>query len=304
MKLAVVVGAFYFIYQKTVHNKTISLSDFILQVEQKLFSDVKIIFYLFLFSLFNWIFEIIKWKTLVFSIKKISFLESLKQSLGSLTASLFTPNRIGEYGAKAFYYYKTDRKKILLLNLISNISQMTVTVIFGIVGLIFIINNYEVNLPIFRVRRLVYYLAVILASFFGGRFFISKKVRGFYVTKIINFFKRLPKIIIFKTLIYSVIRYLIFSHQFYFLLLIFGIEIDYSILMRLIFAMYLIASIIPSLPMFDWLIKGSVAVFIFGLIGINELIIVSITSLMWILNFAIPAIIGSYFVMNFRFITK
>jgi len=221
---------------------------------------------LLLFSLFNWVFEIVKWKTLVSFIKKISFLEALKQSLGSLTASLFTPNRIGEYGAKAFYFYKTDRKKVLLLNLIANISQMTVTVLFGIVGLIFIINTYEVDLPIFRVRRLAYYSAILLASFFGGRFFISKKIRGFYLAKIINFFKRLPKIIVFKTLMYSVIRYLIFSHQFYFLLLLFGIEIDYATLMKLIFAMYLIASVIPSLPMFDWLIKGSVAVFVFGLV--------------------------------------
>jgi len=304
VKLAIVVGSFYFIYQKTVHNNTISLSDFILQIEEKLFSNYKVIFYLLLFSLFNWVFEIVKWKTLVSFIKKISFLEALKQSLGSLTASLFTPNRIGEYGAKAFYFYKANRKKVLLLNLIANISQMTVTVLFGVIGLIFIIKTYEVDLPIFRVRRLAYYSAILLASFFGGRFFISKKVRGFYLTKIIDFFKRLPKIIVFKTLMYSVIRYLIFSHQFYFLLLLFGIEIDYAILIKLIFAMYLIASVIPSLPMFDWLIKGSVAVFVFGLVGVNELIIVSITSLMWILNFAIPAIIGSYFVMNFKFVTK
>ena len=74
--------------------------------------------------------------------------------------------------------------------------------------------------------------------------------------------------------------------------------------MFLVFAMYLIASTIPSLPMFDWLIKGSVAVFVFGLIGVNELVIVSITSIMWLLNFALPAVIGSYFVINFRFISK
>lgn len=286
-----------------VHNN-ISLSDFIAQVEQKLFYNKNTIIYLILFSILNWIFEILKWKNLVYFIKNISFIEALKQSLGSLTASLFTPNSIGEYGAKAFYFYKKDRKKILLLNLIANISQMTVTVIFGIIGLIFIINNFDVNLPILKLRKLLYYTTILALSFFSVRFFISKKIRGFYLNKILNFFKNLPKIIVFKTLIYSLIRYLIFSHQFYYLLTLFGVKLDYFTLMQLIFSMYLTASILPSLPMFDWLIKGSVAVFVFGLVGVNELVIVIITTLMWLFNFALPAIIGSYFVMNFKFISN
>jgi len=304
IKLSIVVGAFYFIYQKTIHNNTISLSDFLIQIEQKLFSNKKAILILFIFTFFNWFFEIIKWKILVSSIKNISIVTSAKQSLGSLTASLFTPNRIGEYGAKAFYFYKKDRKKVLLLNLISNMSQMLITVTFGVWGLVYFMLNFEVDLPLFRLRRFIYYFAIVVASLFGGRYFISKKIRGFYFAKIINFLKSLSSLLILKTVFFSVVRYVIFSHQFYFLLQLFGVETDYYELMMLIFTMYLIASVIPSLPMFDWLIKGSVAVFIFSFVQVNELVIVSITTLMWLLNFGIPAIIGSYFVMNFRFIAR
>jgi len=300
IKLAIVVGAFYFVYQKTVHNNTISLADFILQLEHHFIGNYKAVLILFSFSFFNWFFEILKWQNLVSSIKIISILQAAKQSLGSHTASLFTPNRIGEYGAKAIYFNKNLRKKIVLLNLISNVLQMTITVLFGAVGLFFLFLNFEIDFPVFRLRRLVYYTVIITVSLFGGRFFISKKIRGFYWNKILNFFKRLSKVIVFKTFLFSFIRYLIFSHQFYFLLRLFGVETDYYSIMMLIFAMYFIASIIPSLPMFDWLIKGSVAVFIFGFIQVNELVIVSITLLMWLLNFALPAIVGSYFVLNFR----
>jgi len=303
IKLSIVLGAFYFIYKKTVYNNSISLSEFILQLEKIFTNNYNAVFILLSFTFFNWFFEILKWKSLVEVIKNIPFIEALKQSLGSLTASLFTPNRIGEYGAKAFYFYKDQRKKALLLNLISNVSQMTVTVVFGIVGFLFIVFKYSIDLPVFRARRLVYYLAILFLSIFGAQFFISKKIRGFYFNKIVLFFKELPIFVIVKTMLFSIIRYLIFSHQFYYLLLLFGVEMDYNILIRLIFAMYLIASVIPSLPMFDWLIKGSVAVFVFSLVGVNELIVVSITTLMWLLNFAVPAIIGSYFVMNFKFLT-
>ena len=132
IKLAIVVGAFYFIYQRTIHQHTISLSEFILQVETTITHHHKRLFLLLALTILNWFFEIIKWKTLVTSIKKISLTQAAKQSLGSLTASLFTPNRIGEYGAKAFYFYKNERTKVLLLNLISNSTQMLVTLVFSI----------------------------------------------------------------------------------------------------------------------------------------------------------------------------
>lgn len=298
IKLSIVIGTFYFIYQKTVHNKAISITEFMFQLEQKF--NYKTLILLFGFTILNWFFEILKWKNLVSSIKKITFSQALKQSLGSHTASLFTPNRIGEYGAKAIYFHKKNRKKVWLLNLISNISQMTVTILFGIIGILFLVLNFEIDLPVFRFRRLIYYAVFFTLASFSGRFFISKKIRGFYWNKIINFLRNLPKIIIVKTFLFSTIRYVIFSHQFYFLLLFFDVEVDYYSVTMLIFAMYFIASIIPSLPMFDWLIKGSVAVFIFSLVEVNELVTVSITLLMWLFNFAFPAIIGSYFVLNFR----
>ncbi len=300
IKLALVVGAFYFIYNKTVHNSSISLNEFVLQLEQIFKNNYKAIFVLFLFTFLNWFFEVIKWKVLVNSIKNISVLEAAKQSLGSLTASLFTPNRIGEYGAKAMCFIKESRKKIVLLNLISNISQMLITVLFGIVGLLFFLLNFKVDLPILNSRRLIYYLVIIVVVLLSGKFFISKKIRSFYLTKIIEFVKSLSGVLILKTVLFSVIRYLVFSHQFYFLLRLFGVETDYFTLMYLIFTMYLIASIIPSLPMFDWLIKGSIAVFIFGFVGVNELFVISITTIMWLFNFALPSVIGSYFVLKFQ----
>jgi len=57
------------------------------------------------------VFEILKWQNLVSFYQKIvsfyqkiTFKSALIQSLSSLTASLITPNRIGEYGVKALYF--------------------------------------------------------------------------------------------------------------------------------------------------------------------------------------------------------
>ncbi len=301
VKFTIVITSFYFIYVHTIHNDAIPIKDFIFQIEKIVATDYNVLLYIFLFTFFNWFFEILKWQNLVSVLQKISFMQALKQSFGSHTASLFTPNRIGEYGAKSLYFKKNNRKKIVLLNLLSNISQMSVTVLFGSLGLLYLWLHFNWSFPVFRFREFIYFLVLFLVFVFGGKELLSKKIRGFYWNKIIKFIKSIPIKISVLTLVYSIVRYLIFSHQFYFLLRLFQVEVNYQTVMLLIFAMYLIASIIPSLPMFDFLIKGSVAVFVFHFISVNELIVVTITTIMWLFNFALPAIIGSYFVLNFKF---
>ncbi|HLT54285.1 MAG TPA: hypothetical protein VKZ97_10350, partial [Flavobacteriaceae bacterium] len=55
-----------------------------------------------------------------------------------------------------------------------------------------------------------------------------------------------------------------------------------------------------TLFIFDVVVKGSVAVYLFDFAGVNELVILSTTTLMWLLNFVLPSVFGSYFVLNFN----
>ncbi|MEM7187587.1 MAG: hypothetical protein AAF466_13100, partial [Bacteroidota bacterium] len=63
----------------------------------------------------NWLLEICKWRSLASVVQPVSFREAVRQSLASLTVSLATPGRIGEYGAKAVFLPSNLRKKVLLL---------------------------------------------------------------------------------------------------------------------------------------------------------------------------------------------
>ncbi|MCF6297280.1 MAG: flippase-like domain-containing protein [Flavobacteriaceae bacterium] len=299
VKLAIVVGSIYFIYNKLTNNTQLKFDKFIEQINTVLFQNNWILISLLTLTFFNWFFEILKWRTLVGHIKKISFFEATQQSLASLTASLFTPNRIGEYGAKAIYFYK-NKRKIMLLNLIGNLNQLTITILFGIVGLIYFLSTYDIDFNLYRLRKIAYLFSFLILIFISNK---NKKLKifGFLkFDKIANFVKKINLKIHLKIFLFSLIRYLIFSHQFYFLLRIFGVETDYFTLMVLIFTLYFIASSIPSIALFDWAIKGSVAIFIFSFIDVSEVTIVTITLLMWLLNFALPSVIGSYFVLTFN----
>ncbi|MFD1062979.1 lysylphosphatidylglycerol synthase domain-containing protein [Winogradskyella litorisediminis] len=300
IKLSIIVGATYYIYNRIANNSEIDFSEFkAILIKNEVFSAKNIIFLLIL-TFFNWFFEIMKWKKLVSKVKKITFFEALEQSLGGLTASLITPNRIGDYGAKAVYFNKSHRKQIVFLNLIGNAYQMSVTTIIGLIGFTLFYFKYDLELNFRKVSRFLIIIVVVTGFFAFGLKQSSFKIKGFSVERVINYVISLPKHTHILTFFFSLIRYAIFSFQFYFLLTIFGVNIDYKSAMITISSMYLISSIVPSLAVFDVLIKTSAAVYLFAFLGVDELTIVSISLLMWLLNFVIPSIFGSYFVLNFR----
>jgi uncharacterized membrane protein YbhN (UPF0104 family) len=229
---------------------------------------------------------------------KTTFPEAAIQSLASLTTSLITPNRIEEYGAKSLYFKKALRKKIITLNLIGNVSQLIVTSAFGIIGCLYLFFNFTIKLNYVNLLFiLLFFVFIFLAIWFIDKEEITFKgysTRAF--KKLMNDFSRKS---IQKIVLLSTFRYLIFSHQFYFLVLIFNVDILYLDAMICIFSMYLIASIIPMLSLFDVLIKGSVAIIVFSFYQVNEASMLAIVLIMWIFNFVLPSIVGSYFVFTF-----
>ncbi|MCA0933373.1 flippase-like domain-containing protein [Lutimonas saemankumensis] len=304
IKLLILSGAYYIISQRLFNEKNFNGSLWTDQLDSMGSAGLVFMLVIVFLSLVNWTLEVIKWKTLIKSLRNISFSESLEQSLGSLTASLITPNRIGEYGAKAIYYTRKQRPQIMLRNFIGNASQMTVTVVFGIFSLIFL-QDY---LPEDGFRYTEYFILitsilVLLSCVFY--WFLLRTDHNSWLKKVKNFFRiRVQEYQ--KALTFSVFRYLVFSHQFYLLLIFFGVDISYSVALPTIFLMYFIASAIPGFVLFDWLVKGSVAVTLFGYLGVSEIVILCITTTMWILNFAFPAMIGSVYVIRFnpRFLTS
>lgn len=300
IKLSLVIAAFYFIYFKLSNNNTLPFSDFLeLASKNDVFSIAHLVF-LILLSTGNWCFEILKWQTLVKPLKQISFFEATEQSLGSLMVSLFTPNRIGEYGAKALFYNKTQIKHIVPINGLHNLLQLSVSFIFGSIGLLCFISIHSTHLnytkPILG--------AVLCIGFIVLAYFALSKIRlkqsTSWLNKLLHFVKTYPKKPVILGLNFSIIRYLLFSFQFYYLLNIFGVDIVYLNAMIIISTMYLLASVIPSLAIFDFVIKGSFGVYLFSFLNIEAITIIQITTIMWIFNFALPSLIGSYFVLTFK----
>ena len=288
VKLLIVVGAFYFIYNQLATNDKLDWAKFLTLVKEK--QSILGIVFLLSFSFANRFLEILKWQNLVKFIKLISVGEATKQVLGALTAGIFTPNGLGEYAGKALYFAKSKTKTVIFLNLICNGIQMILTIIFGTIGL-FIIGYWKWSMAIIALS-----LFLLIASF------LSKKItiKGYSIGKLLEKINSIPRAIHQKNIGLAICRYLVFSHQYYFLFLAFDVDLPYFTLMATIAAVYFLASSLPSFQFLDFAVKGSVAVFFFGKLGVNEWIVIFISTLMWFLNVVIPVIIGSYYVLIFK----
>lgn len=290
-KLLIVGGAFYFIYNQLANNDKLDWEKFI-QLFKKNQSVAGISFILSL-SVLNRFFEILKWQNLVSYIHEISLAEASKQVLGALTAGLFTPNGIGEYAGKALFFEKSKAKKIVFLNLICNGIQMILSIVFGTIGLWIL--GYQ------------FWVLVLIISVFGFwiiGFGLKKfKIKGYSIEKLIHKINEIPKAIHQKNIFLAFCRYLVFSHQYYFLFLAFDVNLPYLTMIATIASVYFLASSLPTFQFLDFAVKGSVAVYFFGILGVNEWIVVFISTLMWFLNVVLPVIIGSYYVMNYKTLT-
>lgn len=247
-------------------------------------------------SFSNRFLEILKWQNLVSYFQGLSVWKATEQVLAALTAGLFTPNGIGEYAAKALYYKKGMAKDIVFLNLICNGIQLIIAVLAGITGLI-VFDALKNTVPV-ELFLLIFAVATLLAIIF----FSTRKltIKGFALEQLYGKVRELPKRIHRRNMLLATGRYLSIIHQHYFIFLALDVAMPYPVMITVIAAVYFLGSSLPSFQFFDFAVRGSVAVYFFGMLGINEWVVVFAATLQWLLNIVIPVILGSYFVFRFR----
>jgi len=266
----------------------------------------------------NWCLEGIKWKLLIQPVEKISLWISIKAVLAGITVSLFTPNRIGEYGGRVFVLRPQNRWKGVFATIVGSLSQLTITVMFGLFAMIVfllksdIVNDFHFIVSFAIILMFTLVVFSVLIFFFRvaalEKFFkiFSKKEKYLSNISIIRYYTKRK---LLKVLALSTSRYFIFSLQYYLLLILFGVEINFFYGLLLIALIYFIVAVIPTFALTELGIRGSVAIFVIesyiklveGEAQQSATQVISASILLWIINLAIPAIAGSVVFFNMKF---
>jgi uncharacterized membrane protein YbhN (UPF0104 family) len=293
-KLLIVGGAFYYIYDRLAHNSHLDWAQFTdaLAKKEALLPIISVI----ALTILNRFFEILKWQTLVSTLKNISLWQSTKQVLAAVTLAVFTPNGIGEYAAKALYYRKEEAKRILFLNLVCNGIQMIIAVAAGLAGLVAFNSLYHLMPTSLAILVLLGILAVLILVFMSRNI----AIKGYSLQRLFELINNIPRPVHRKNTLYAVLRYLSITHQHYLIFVAFGVHLPYPVMMAAISGVYFLGSSLPNFAFTDFAVRGSVAVYFFGMMDVNEWIVVFAATLQWLLNIVLPVTIGSYFVLRFK----
>ena len=97
---------------------------------------------------------------------------------------------------------------------------------------------------------------------------------------------------------------MVFTFQFFLLLQLFEVEIDYLNAMMMISMTYFVMTAVPTIAITELGVRGSMAVYFIGMIATNVKSIFMASSMLWLINLAIPALIGVLFIFQLRFFRK
>jgi len=315
LKISIVVFALYFLYQQLTNKKAIEGFD-IAFIKQTIFESQPLVVLVFIMMFFNWLVEAIKWKFLIGKIEKVSMLTSLRAVFSGITVSVFTPNRIGEYGGRVFCLEKADRIQGVLITVLGSMAQLLTTIFFGSMAILFL-NNYipeldslyqemEFAYPVMFFMLLLLNILLLLLfhnisviSNFMDKFSWLSKYKKY--KEVFTYYNVQELTIVF---ILSVFRYAVFTTQFFILLKLFAVDIIYFDAIILTMVMLFVISVIPTIAITEIGVRGSVALFLFGLISTNSAGILSATFVMWIINLVLPAIIGTICVFTLKFFRR
>ncbi len=252
------------------------------------FDSILMISALISLSLLNWFGEIKKWQSLT---GNLSFICSAKQSLISHGFSLFTPQKLGEYGGKCLFYPKNKHYTIIAYTIIGHFTQLLSTLVFGTIGIFILFSHFNFfHLFDFKWSWTALVLPVI---------FLIKPVR-LKLKKILLIVKSTESQKIIEALGWAIFRYIVFAHQFYLLIILSGIEIPYIHCLSGISLVYLLAALMPVISIADLLVKGSLVITVFGLLGYNGTGFLFVVFLMWTGNTLLPAVTGYFWMLKWQ----
>lgn len=256
----------------------------------------------------NWFIESLKWRKLVLKIEFISIKISIKAILHGLFYSLITPNRIGEIPGRLIVLSKKNRIKGLIAGGLAGLSQMLVTLLFGLISFLYFIIFIQTDILRFNNSQIKYLLIIsfvllliIVFVFFNINKIIKtlSKYSVFYkVKKHIVYLRYLSLNELFTVFIYATLRYFIYLFQYYLLLLFFDISISVFNAFISISLIYFFLTFVPRFSIAELGLRGSIAIFVLSYYTNNDFGIIATSSLLWFINLAIPALFGSYFVLK------
>ncbi len=311
IKILIVVAVFYWVVSKSLnHYSSKEIIDFQYSIFSEYENLIWLTFVIILMPL-NWFIESKKWSISLRKIYPISRISSIKSVLAGVALGIFTPNRIGEFAGRILTLPEGFRTQGVFSNAICSLSQLTITLVIGSICLIGLIPYYL----IFETSFIVILAQIIIATF--AILVLLFYTRSTRLLKFISNIKWLKKIIkepevkvaisrstLTPLIGNSIFRYFIFFIQFIAILTFYNVELNSLFSIVHIPIIYLTLAIVPTIALSELGVREGVSIAVLSGISENTLGIISASFSLWIINIAVPALLGSLILLRIKFQSK
>lgn len=245
--------------------------------------------------------EAAKWKKIVSPTERLSRRRAFAGVLAGFSTGFFTPNRTGDFAGRILFLGEQNRKTGFTLSLFNSLTQNMVIAACGVPAaiLFFITRNKALG------DDLMMYFIIVAISFFviaATVFLLPSLLKRIKSVRIREFTKGMENFStgnIYLLLFLSILRFAVFSIQFYFMLRFFGVGLSPLEAFMAIPANYLFVTFTPSLAATEVAIRSSYAVFFIGSYSSQVVGIALAGAFIWMVNFVIPMIAGTVLVYHF-----
>lgn len=311
IKILIVIAGCWVLYVKIIKNQ--DLTEMWESVKLSFSSTKNVLLMVLAFVLMpvNMAFETHKWQKSIKPVERVPFKKAFIAIFTGITAGMMFPNRTGDFLGRIFILEKGNRIKAAMLTFVGNIAQMLVTVSLGCIAWIFfkIEDDYWfvliISLIIIVLGFLLYFNIHILKYI---QRLIPKKWRP-KAEKYMEIFGSYSKRDLAVILLLAFAKYAVYSLQFVILIWAFDVPLSYFGAMVPIMLTYLLMTIIPFITITEIAVRGAVCIGVFeiwlGMQGISSsftMMVFSASTMLWLYNLAIPAIIGLFFIRKLKFI--
>jgi len=251
----------------------------------------------------NYGIEAIKWYYLVFRKTKNGYWPAYKSVLSGMALGVLTPNRIGEPFARALTAARCNYLTTATAAIICSFSQQAATLLFGILGMISVANKYDstptnliwfigIGAILFALSLSILLLSPSLLKWIANHHFTQMVKKGMANLELFSI-KQVATV-----LVLSFIRYSIFLSQYILVLYAFGCNLPLLQAASAVACIFLVGSIIPLPAVIDIGVKISLSMLFLGSTQNNEEVAAAASTTIWLMNIAIPALLGTVFIVS------
>jgi hypothetical protein len=274
------------IYNKVLHNENLNQHGADLKVQLSKIHWLAWLLMGFLLTL-NYTIEAIKWKSVIASTNTFNTWQALRAVLVGQAFSFFTPARSGDYVGRTLFLAPGTKLNGITQMAWASYAQILMTICFGCFAIFW-------NLPFLPWLKWVAPLGGCLALFL---FFYNQPLKG-WLSKI-NLLQ-IPIALKWKLLALALARYIIFLIQYIWAAQMLSIPIGWIDISIAVMTLLFFLSMIPAISLTDLVIRGQLFLLLMAPFYQNDIILIALTTLIWIVNNLIPSILGAILLLSFR----